>query len=142
MKLYHICAYPSIWEETACRQVLEAMSAGMVCVHPNFGALFDTTGGLNFMYDGTYDMQDHANMFYGQLASVIELTRNGGDELKSRLNFNKSYVDTRYNPALAEERWTKLLVSLINQYPDLQSRHLPRVRFQAPKKQEFIYRTT
>jgi hypothetical protein len=143
MKNYHICAYPSIWEETACRQVLEGMSAGMLCVHPNFGALFDTSGGMNFMYDGSADVNEHANTFYRQLNTAINAVRNGWSDVKARLMFNKSYVDTRYNPSLAGMRWTALIQQLVQQYPTLESRHLPKIQFQAPKKQfkEFVYNT-
>lgn len=143
MKGYHICAYPSIWEETACRQVLEAMSAGMLCVHPNFAALFDTTGGMNFMYDGSADVNEHANIFFQQLGTAITAIRDGWDDVRSRLAFNKSYVDTRYNPTFASMKWKRLIQGLIQQYPNLESRHLPKIQFQAPKKQhrEFIYNT-
>ena len=143
MKGYHICAYPSIWQETACRQVLEAMSAGMLCVHPNFGALFDTSGGLNFMYDGSDNINEHANIFLLQLSAAINAIREGWSDVKARLVFNKSYVDTRYNPALASMKWKRLINSLAHQYPTLESRHLPKLKFEAPKKQfkEFIYNT-
>ncbi|NDD59349.1 MAG: glycosyltransferase [Chlamydiae bacterium] len=46
----HIFAYPCIWTETSCIALIEAMSAGLICVHPNLGALFDTSGGLTRMY--------------------------------------------------------------------------------------------
>ena len=144
MKGYHICAYPSIWEETACRQVLEAMSAGMLCVHPNYGALFDTTGGMNFMYDGSADINEHANTFFNQMRLAIDAIRDGWDDVKDRLIFNKSYIDTRYHPTLASLKWKKLIGTLLQQYPDLGSRHLPKVRFTPPPKRqfkEFIYNT-
>ena len=141
MKGYHICAYPSIWQETACRQVLEAMSAGMLCVHPNFAALSDTSGGMNFMYDGSDDIGEHANAFINQLSIAIDVIRNAGDDIRDRLMFNKSYVDTRYSPQLAVMKWSNLIMSLMNQYPNLESRHLPRLKFEAPKKDMFVYRS-
>ena len=45
----HIFAYPSIWPETSCRAMLEAMSAGLVCVHTSYGALPETSGMLNIV---------------------------------------------------------------------------------------------
>lgn len=71
----HIFAYPSIWQETSCRCLIEAMMAGCVCVHPNFAALPDTAGGLTDMYDGDLDMQKHAEVFANQLASIIQSLR-------------------------------------------------------------------
>ena len=38
----HIFAYPSIWMETSCIALMEAMSAGLMCVHPNLAALPET----------------------------------------------------------------------------------------------------
>jgi len=35
LKQTHILAYPSIWMECNSRSVIEAMSAGALCVHPN-----------------------------------------------------------------------------------------------------------
>jgi glycosyltransferase involved in cell wall biosynthesis len=134
MKGYHICAYPSIWLETACRQVLEAMSAGMLCVHPNYGALFDTTGGMNYMYDGSSDPNEHANAFMAHLFSAIAAIRNGGEPVKMRLMFNKSYVDTRYSPEYALMKWTNLLRSLTEEYQTVDSRKFP--------KPQFVYRTS
>ena len=142
MKSYHICAYPSIWEETACRQVLEAMSAGMLCVHPNFGALFDTTGGMNFMYDGSSNPEEHAQTFYGHLLTAINAVRDNRETINRRLQFNKSYVDTRFSTELASMKWTKLINGLLLNYPDLGSRHLPKIRFRVPESQtHFIYNT-
>ena len=43
----HIFAYPSIWMETSCISLIEAMSGGLFCVHPNLAALADTSGGLS-----------------------------------------------------------------------------------------------
>ncbi len=37
-----IFAYPSIWPENSCLCLMESMSAGLLCVHSNYGALFET----------------------------------------------------------------------------------------------------
>lgn len=129
VKDYHICAYPSIWEETACRSVLEAMSAGMLCVHPNFGALFDTTGGLNFMYNGSSNRDEHVTEFTEHLYSAIMAIRSKTDAVKSRLLFNKSFVDTRYYPDLAISRWTRMLTDLNEKHKNQSSRQLDKQMF-------------
>ena len=38
----HIFSYPSVWQETSCLSLMEAMSAGVTCVHPDLGALPET----------------------------------------------------------------------------------------------------
>jgi hypothetical protein len=109
------------------------MSAGMVCVHPNFGALPDTSGGLNFMYDGTTTLTDHKTQFTKSLLEAIDFVRNNGDNYKTSIRFNKQYVDTRYAPEKAYDKWTKLLTELTERFPDESSRGV--------KEERFVYRT-
>ena len=129
----HIHAYPSIWMETACRAVIEAMSAGLICVHPNFGALPDTTGGLNIMYHGNYnDNVAHANIFINYLNSAINLVRRG--DHTQMVNFNKVFADSRYNIERIKVQWNNLLLSLLEEYPTVESRGKP--------KEMFVYKTS
>jgi glycosyltransferase involved in cell wall biosynthesis len=123
LKGAHIQAYPSIWMETSCRALIEAMSAGLVCVHPNFGALPDTSGGLNIMYQGETDNNAHANIFVNMLHGAISLVR---DKKHERLiDFNKYYVDQRFNINRVANQWTQMLQALAAQYPTPESRKLP-----------------
>jgi len=125
LKDYHILAYPNIWQETQCRVLIESMSAGLLCVHPNFGGLWDTSAGLNFTYQGDQDMHRHANIFYYELDKAIEnLTRNRED-LNQYLTFVKSYADFRWSTRKAHFLWQKLLTELNQQYPTPESRKPP-----------------
>lgn len=45
----HIHAYPSIWEETFCLTQAEAMSAGLLCVYSDLGALPEISMGYGDM---------------------------------------------------------------------------------------------
>ena len=47
--------YPNTFKETSCLCLIEAMSAGCVCVHSSLGALPDTSNGLTCMYEYTPD---------------------------------------------------------------------------------------
>ena len=129
----HIFAYPSIWLETSCRAMLEAMSAGLVCVHPNFGALPETSGGLNVMYQGDFtDKVKHATLFARHLAAAINFVRNGSH--LPMVKYNKVYVDSKYNLDRVKNQWELLLNDLLTQYPDEASRAKP--------KPQFVYRTS
>lgn len=119
---YHIFAYPSVWPETACRAMLEAMSAKMLCVHPNLAALPDTSGGLNLMYQGSTNPQEHLNSFFGALSGGITVVRENSPSLQDHLSFNKHYVDWRYNPQVIVSKWIGLLTDLNAQYADPASR--------------------
>jgi len=128
----HIFAYPSIWLETSCRAMLEAMSAGLVCVHPNYGALSETSGSLNVMYHGDFNnLNMHATIFANHLNAAINLVK----EYKhhNMIRFGKSYVDSRYNIDRIKSQWEIMLKDLIEEYPTIESRQ--RI------KQEFVYKT-
>jgi UDP-glucose:(glucosyl)LPS alpha-1,2-glucosyltransferase len=122
LKNYHIMAYPSVWPETACRAMLEAMSARLLCVHPNLAALPDTSGSLNLMYQGSTNPQEQLNAFYTALIGGINIVRENHASLGQHLDFNKHYVDWRYNPEVVAKKWIGLLMELNKQYPDVASR--------------------
>lgn len=124
----HIFAYPSIWPETSCRAMLEAMSAGLVCVHPNLAALPETSGSLNVMYQ--IDMVDknmHGSIFAGNLNAAIELVRQKKQE--NMIKFNKTYVDSRYNIDFIKSKWEFMLKDLLRKFPDENSRKFPEAMF-------------
>lgn len=127
-----IFAYPSIWMETSCRAMLEAMSAQLVCVHPNYGALAETSGALNAMYQGTLDKVEHANIFASHLEAAIQFVRDKNQ--KEMVQFNKVYVDSRYSLDRIKRQWEVMLTDLLKKYPTEESRRFP--------KQQFVYRTS
>ena len=128
-----IFAYPSIWFETSCRAMLEAMSAGAVCVHPNLAALPDTSGSLNVMYNcDIQDKNSQANIFASHLNATINVVRE--NKHKDMIQFNKLYVDSRYNIGRIKTQWEIMLRDLLAMYPDEASRAKP--------KPQFVYRTT
>lgn len=107
----HIFAYPCIWQETFCRAMVEAMSAGCVCVHPNFSALPEVSGGMNVMYDGDHvNHNAHATTFAHSLLYAIQRVRQ--HDLTPFLEYVKNYTDTRYSWENTIPRWKSLLASL------------------------------
>ena len=118
----HILAYPSIWAETSCRVLMESMSAGLLCVHPNFAALSDTSGGLTSMYPYDPDPNKHANIFYAHLNEAINIVNT--DNAQNYLGFVKSYADARFNLQKVSSQWNALLQTLLREYPTAESRAL------------------
>lgn len=110
----HIFAYPSTWVETSCISLIEAMSAGCLCVHPNLGALYETAADWTMMYDWNDDISQHANHFYQVLAGSIELLRDNSQDITPKLKGQKSYVDVFYNWEARVGKWKALLDSLRN----------------------------
>jgi len=110
----HIFAYPCIWQETSCRSLIEAMSAGCLAVHPNFSALTDTSGGLTVQYDGDHEnMNLHANIFAHTLMYAIENIQQ--NDMTNLLGFVKAYADTRFSWESVMPKWKGLIASLKEQ---------------------------
>lgn len=123
----HIHAYPSIWTECNSRSVIEAMSAGLLCVHPNFGGLIDTAGGMNFMYQGHHDHNKHANIFYHALDNAIQVVNT--EQVQNYLQLTKMYADSRYNWSKVTQQWVDMLTQLRMQYDTVESRKVPAAMF-------------
>lgn len=114
----HIFAYPSIWPETSCRCLLEAMSAGNICVHSNYAALPETSANWTYMYHLHEDKNEHAKILYTILTSAIDDIKLNPAEVMNRLMTQKSYVDIFYcweNRAL---QWSALLNMLLASVTD------------------------
>lgn len=109
----HIQAYPSIWVETSCIALMEAMSAKCLCVHPNYGALYETAANWTWMYQWTQDNRDHANMFYGFLDNAI--ANYWTDSVQSRIAGQKSYADVFYSWEYRKHQWEALLTSILRE---------------------------
>jgi len=123
----HIFAYPSIWQECNSRALIEAMSAGCLCLHPNLAGLSDTSGNLTSMYQFVDNPNVHAAKFYHLLENSIQVVNTS--QAKNYLAFVKQYADIRFNVNKIASQWTDLLVSLKAEYPTVESRILPKAMF-------------
>lgn len=106
-----IYAYPSIWQETSCISMMEAMSAGCEIVHPNLAALPETAANWTAMYQFIESKQDHARLFYSVLDSAIANLRTEGTQ--SRLQSQKGYADVFYSWNLREMQWEHFLKGML-----------------------------
>ena len=113
LKNTHIMAYPSTWLETSCICLMEAMSAGLLCVHPNYGALPETSANWTNMYQWYEDQNEHASHFYAALDASIESLQNEG--VQSRISSQASYANVFYGWPLREFQWEQFLVSLLDE---------------------------
>lgn len=119
----HIFAYPSTWLECNSRSLIEAMSAELLCVHPSWGGLIDTSGGMTFQYQGSTDKNEHASIFYHALEHAISIVKN--DSMRNYLVLQKAYADTRFNWKKIADQWEDLLKGLQTRYPTVESRRVP-----------------
>jgi UDP-glucose:(glucosyl)LPS alpha-1,2-glucosyltransferase len=109
----HVFAYPATSYETSCLCLIEAMSAGLVCVHPNCGALYETAANWTVMYQWQDDPDAHAASLYDALTTVIDALRAGDARLLPMLAAQKAYADMFYNWDLRAAQWNAFLRSMI-----------------------------
>ena len=122
LKDIHILAYPSIWPETSCLVLMEAMSAGCLCVHSNFAALPETAADWTIQYQYHEDLNEHAMIFYNALDASIENLYDEG--IQSRIHSQVAYANVFYNWEIREKQWIAYLGSLLNE-----DRALPKKSF-------------
>lgn len=126
----HIFAYPSIWPETSCLCLMEAMSAGLNCVHPNYGALYETSANWTTMYHWNEDIQKHAEMFIMMLNNAIENVNN--ENLKGRIASQRVYANAFYSWQIRAKQWEAFLQSIVHHN---ESKEITA----APQKSDFVY---
>ena len=107
----HLFAYPSIWPETSCLCLMEAMSAGCLCVHSNFGALYETAANWTMMYHYHDQPQKHADLLHAQLAQAVESYWSEG--VQTALAQQKAYADRFYSWDARIPQWGNLLRDLL-----------------------------
>mgnify|MGYP003325264069 CR=1 FL=1 len=123
-----IFSYPSIWMECNSRSLIEAMSSGCICVHPNLAGLSDTSGNLTEMYQFHADQQLHARMFYEKLENAILAIQNKNFP-ESKLQLQKGYANYRYNANRIADQWKDMLEELLSIYPNPENRNIPKMMF-------------
>jgi glycosyltransferase involved in cell wall biosynthesis len=106
----HIFAFPSIWPETSCIAVMEAMAAEVAVVCSDYAALSETTMGNAMMYRFQETPVAHANLFMYALQETIKnLTQN---DLRKNLTFAKNQVIMNYSWEYRIPQWIELLENL------------------------------
>lgn len=109
-----IFAYPSIWQETSCLCLIEAMSAGCLCVTSDLAALPETSGGLIPMYCHTGNLNTDATNFYFMLYHMIHGILENNDNIKGMTFLGKTYTDFLHNTSRMKIAWEALLTSIEN----------------------------
>ena len=122
----HVYAYPCTWLETSCLSLIEAMSAGVICVHPNYGALSETAANWTHMYQWQEDPNQHAAALYNILSNLLD-SNIFNESVQSQLANQQAYANLFYNWNSRKHQWEAFLRSLLNE-----PRNFP--------KEEYVYR--
>lgn len=104
----HIFAYPTTWQETSCLCLIEALSAKNICVHSNYGGIYETASHWTNMYQIQEDINKHATAFY----NMLDLTIENIDQLQKNAEPAKVYADTFYSWENRKAEWESLIRSL------------------------------
>ena len=105
-------AYPSIFEETFCISLLEAMAAGLYCIVDDYGALYET--GAEFPMYVPYDKNHRA--LAQKFGFGIEQASHTLDQkqILNHLDSQSNYAHIYYNWNKIAMQWTTFLKGVIN----------------------------
>jgi glycosyltransferase involved in cell wall biosynthesis len=92
----HIFLYPCIWKETSCLAMIEAIRSGLVCIHPNFGALAETSQNktLSFDFDTNTLMNDCYIMSDYAIRNYNDLNILGDNNINDIKDFKNKWTKT------------------------------------------------
>ncbi len=113
LKNYKMYVYPSIWEETSCISLLEAMAARLYCITTDYGALFETGSEFPMYIPYSNNYESLARKFaYGIEAAVQDLS---DLSIQKHLDFQSEYTNRYYNWNKQGRCWTRFLQGVINE---------------------------
>jgi phosphatidylinositol glycan class A protein len=97
----HIHTYPSIYIETFCLSQVEAMSAGLLCVTSDIGALPEVSGGHTTIYPYESDNNKHIEVFAEKLSEAINTIKSGKWNPTAQIE----YVNNTYSWEAIKQKW-------------------------------------
>lgn len=107
----HIFSYPSIWKETSCLALIEAMHTGNICVHSNYGALIETGGGVTNQYMYRDNPDEHVQIFTNVLRQAIIEAKNS-KQVSPQLINSLFRAKSIYSWDKIGDRWINVLSQL------------------------------
>ena len=110
---YDMFVYPSIWEETFCISLIEAMAAGLYCVTTNYGALFETGGEFPMYIPYSDNHESLAIKFAAGIDVAAQSLQASG--IKDHLQMQIDYVNRFYDWKIKAISWTRFLQGALNE---------------------------
>jgi UDP-glucose:(glucosyl)LPS alpha-1,2-glucosyltransferase len=113
LKVAHVFAYPNTWLETSCIALIEAMSAQLLCIHPNLAALSETSCNRTMIYQWNEDLKAHAQTFYHICDMAITNYRSNPTYINTSTLAQKTFnIDSYHRWEHVVLLWESLLKSL------------------------------
>lgn len=113
LKKSHVFLFPSIWMETSCIAMIEAIRSGCIVIHPNYGALPETSSSSTVMYDYDERPQEHGNRCYNIVRSILN-TYKQNNEIFNQISANTSFELPLNSISNFAYSWDKLIGQIAN----------------------------
>jgi glycosyltransferase involved in cell wall biosynthesis len=97
----HIHAYPSTYLETFCLSQAEAMSAGLLCVTSDLGAIPEISNGYTSMFEFSNDSEKNIKMFSDKLNESAAIIKSGRWNPEEQIEF----INKTYSWQAIKEKW-------------------------------------
>lgn len=114
----HVFVYPSIYMETSCMAIQEAMMSGCLAITTNFGALPETCAEFAWMFQFTENAEDLCERTFATMNRAIEMYHN--PEVQHVLSLQRWYYQQFYSFEARVETWKHLLSNVIAEGPKRQ----------------------
>ena len=112
MHKYNMYVYPSIFEETFCISLLEAMAGGLYCITTNLGAIFETGAEFPMYIPFDDNYKRLASKFgYGIEAAASTLHQK---QIHNHIESQSHYANIYYNWSKQGSAWTRFLTGALN----------------------------
>jgi glycosyltransferase involved in cell wall biosynthesis len=112
LKDYRMFVYPSIWEETSCISLLEAMSAGLYCITTNYGALYETGAEFPIYVPYSNNYESLAIKFAGSIEMAALSLQD--PEIVEHLKMQQKFVNYFYDWKIKGNTWNRFLKGAID----------------------------
>ena len=107
----NIFLYPCVWKETSCIAMIEAMRSSCMVIHPNLGALSETSEGMSVMYDYTEDINRHAKISYQTTNHILNIEKSNKGFINNTANKEK-YAMEKNSINTFKSKWISILENL------------------------------
>jgi UDP-glucose:(glucosyl)LPS alpha-1,2-glucosyltransferase len=109
----HIFLYPCIWKETSCISLIEAIRAGCLPIHPNYGALTETGASASLTYDYSEDYSENATRCYITLMNVLHMEKMNNGWINRHTN-GDCFSSRKHDIETFSHKWKSLLEKIKN----------------------------
>jgi len=113
LKESHVFLFPSIWMETSCIAMIEAIRSGCVVIHPSYGALPETANSTTVMYDYNEDYQMHAAISYDIVRNIL-LNQKQNKNLFNQITANTAFELPHNSISNFTSSWDSVLTRVLN----------------------------